>query len=926
MSSSVIQRSFSGGELAPALYARADQVKYQTGLKTCRNFKVMRHGGVTNRAGTYFVAEVSDSSQTARFIEFIFNDEQTYVLEFGDQYMRVHRQGLQLTEAAQAITAATAANPVVLTVAGHGYTTGDEVYVSGVGGMTQLNGRNFKVVVLTANTFSLQYMDSTAVDGTAFGAYTAGGSAERVYEIATPYAVAHLADIQFAQSGDVITLTHPSYLPRDLARTGHTSWALTLTPFAPDIDRPSGTTSTVGAAGTKEVRYRVTAVAEETFEESLPGYSTTVAITGATQANPVVVTAVAHGITNGEEVYIAGVGGMTQLNDRTYTVANVTANTMELSGVDGTGYGAYTAGGTVARAYARIINAVDPPTVAAPNVISWTAVAGAQEYNVYKAINGVYGFIGVAVGTSFSDTGYVPDTLDTPPKARNPFEGENNYPSTVTYYQQRRLFGNTNNDTEGVWASRTGHFKNFTTSSPLQDDDAITWRMAGKRVNAVRHLLEVGRLLVFTAGGEWTVDGDSAGILRPGQINPNQQGYNGAAKIAPIIIGNTAIYVQARGSIVRDLRYELNADGYEGRDLTVFSTHLFDGYQIVSWAYQQIPDSIVWAVRSDGILLGLTYLREHEVWGWHHHDTDGFIEWVCVVPEGDEDAVYLLVRRTIGGQTRRYVERMQSRRITDIAVDAFFVDCGLTYDGRNTTATTMTLSGGTNWTVDETLTLTASTAFFTADDVGNAINVRIGDDEVRLNILIVDTTAIVRGTPSMTVPAALRGVATTDWDKCVDTLGGLWHLEGKALAILADGNVIANGVDEPLYTVTNGEVTIGRPYAIIHAGLAFTADLETLDIDTPDGETLSDKRKNIKNVTLHVESSRGVWAGPDADHLYEWPQRQNENYGEPTALYTGKAEVPISSTWSDGGRVFVRQRDPLPLTILAAIPNGEVGG
>ncbi len=1132
---SVIQRSLAGGELAPALYARADVARYATGLKTCRNFQVMRHGGARNRAGLGFVAEAKDSTVAGRLLKFVFNAEQTYVLELGYHYLRVHRAGVQLTEADQTITGATAANPVAITIAAHGYASGDEVYISGVGGMTELNNRNFKVVVTGANTFTLQYMDGTAVDGTAFTAYTSGGTAARVYEIATPYATADLRTLQYVQSGDVVTIVHPSYAPRDLARTGHTSWTLGFTSFAPTIAAPTALTAVAGTAGAVDVRYRVTAVAAETYEESLRGMGPTAAITGATQANPVVITSAAHGLANGEEVYLAGVGGMTELNLLTYTVANVTANTFELAGIDGTAFTAYTAGGTWQRTYARCL-ATDPATSAAPNVVTWTAAAGALEYNVYRERNGVYGYIGVARGGTFRDTGYTPDTTDTPPDARNPFATVDNYPSTVTYFQQRRLFANTNTDTERVEASRTANFTNFTRSSPLQDDDAISFRVAGRQVNAVRHLLDLGELFVFTAGAEYMIEGGGTnGALTPAGILPRNQGYNGSATLAPLVVNNSALFLQARGSVVRDLRYELKSDGYNGRDLTVYATHLFEGYELVAWDYQQIPDSIVWAVRDDGTLLGLTYLEEHEIWGWHRHDTDGLFEDVVCVPEGDEDAAYFFVNRTVDGRTVRYLERMHSRRVTDPAIDAVFMDSALSYDGRNTTAATMTLSrygsvyaaldgsagavvrtpssaalqltgdldlrvraslldwtpgtvqtllaksggaadrayefsidatgkpvlvisqdgttvttdtataatgvangaikwlrvtldadiglgqhrvefftsddgaawaplglavvgvgaltpyastgnlelggryGGSDqrlvgnvyyaearngiagtvvaafnpntdaadgvdpfvssvtgetwtcdgtaalvvpgWTVNDTLTLTASAAFFTSADVGNAIDLTVGSDSVRLNILGYTSATVVTGSPSKTVPAALQAVATATWTKAVDQLTGLWHLEGASVSILADGSVIANGLDAPAYTVTDGTLTLDRPYGVIHVGLGYLADLQTLDIDSPAGETLSDKRLLVDFVTVHVESSRGLWAGSDADNLYEWPPTPGTTAGR-----TGKPEINISSTWSTGGNVFIRQRDPLPLTVLAIIPNGQVGG
>jgi hypothetical protein len=174
-----------------------------------------------------------------------------------------------------------------------------------------------------------------------------------------------------------------------------------------------------------------------------------------------------------------------------------------------------------------------------------------------------------------------------------------------------------------------------------------------------------GKLVVFGSGTEMTVDGDDAGILRPDAVNPRKLSANGCNELAPIEIDDSAIYVQGRGTLVRDLK-PIGLDGYQGTDLTIYAAHLFSGYSLVDWDYAQNPHSVVWVVRSDGVMLGLTYLREQAVWGWHRHDTDGVIENVCVIPEGAEDAVYCVVRRTIGGATVRYVERMASRYFTDV--------------------------------------------------------------------------------------------------------------------------------------------------------------------------------------------------------------------------------------------------------------------
>lgn len=851
------QRSFSGGELAPSLYSRVDTNKYATGLRTCRNMQVMSHGGAQNRAGTYFVGEVKDSTKTVRLLPFVFNSTQTYVLEFGDQYLRVHRDGAQQYDLTLTITGITNANPAVLTYTGTDPVNGEEVFISGVVGnmATKVNNRNFKIANVNggANTFELKYMDGTNVNSTAFGTYTSGGTAKRIYTISTPYVEADLSTLQIVQSADVITIAHPNYAPRELSRTGHTSWSLSTISFAPTISAPTGVTNS-GAAGST-TQWVVTAVAEETYEESLASSST----------------------------------GSSAI-----------------------------------------------PTSGSPITVSWSAVTGAQSYNVYKNINGIYGLIGSAGSTSFSDTGIAAEPNETPPTARNPFNATNDYPSTVTYFQQRLAFANTNNDPETVWTSRTGHYKNFTISNPLQEDDAVTFTMSGRQVNSVKHLLDLGRLLVLTSGGEWTVSGGADGTLTPTTINLKQYSYNGSSDLAPIVVGNQALYVQARGTIIKDLTFDYQVDGYTGNDLTIFSKHLFEGYTIDDWAYQQVPNSIAWCVRSDGVLLGLTYVKEHQVFAWHRHDFDGTVENVCVIPNGDIDELYLVIKRTINGSSKRYIEKMMPRFIDDV-IDNIFMDCALSYDGRDPNpAITMTLSGGTTWVYTETLTLTASSSYFGAAEVGNSIFL-YGTDGTELRCEIVGYTSgtVVSVKPHMTVPVAMRNVALNTWSRAVDQLTGLWHLEGKEVSVFADRFVVASPNNEAYTTVTvsSGIITLDRPYATIHVGLPYISDIETLDIDSVNSETMIDKKKMIGKVTMNVEKTRGVFVGakpPEDDTvdplegLTEVKIRTEEGYDDPVALATEPIDVIIRSEWNSNGRIFVRQVDPIPMTILSVNPSGYI--
>jgi len=330
----------------------------------------------------------------------------------------------------------------------------------------------------------------------------------------------------------------------------------------------------------------------------------------------------------------------------------------------------------------------------APVVLTWDHVDGAVEYRVYgdPYENGTFGYLGTATELlGFYDVGTDPDFGDTPPVPRTLFAAENLYPAVSVVHQQRRIFAGTHTDREDVFASRVGHRSNFGIRSPLQDDDAVSWNLASNLVQPVRHLVGLKQLVVLTDQGEWIVRGGDDGVITPTAINLDQHGYVGASEAAPVIIGNAIVFVQARGTVLRELRFDQQVEGLSGRDLTLWSAHLFKRYGITQIAYAQVPDSIVWCVRSDGSLLGLTYIPDADEWGWHRHDTDGSFEQVVVLPEGQEDAVYVVVRRELGGVERRYIERFATRAYASLA-DAVFLDVSKTYDGVATT----TVSGLTH--------------------------------------------------------------------------------------------------------------------------------------------------------------------------------------------------------------------------------------
>lgn len=818
--------SFAAGEISPALHGRVDLAKYQVGLATCLNWFIHPFGGASTRAGTAWVGAVLNNAKRSRLIPFAFNTEQTYVLEFGDRKMRVVKEGGYVLEAAGTITGVTQNNPGVVTVTSHGYSTGDRIFLDGLGGMTELDRRSVDITVLTADTFAI------GLDTSGYGAWTSGGTAARLYTLATPYPVADLSRLKYVQSADTMTLTHPSHAPRNLTRTGHASWTLTAITYAPTQQPPTALASTAAGAG---FDYVVTAVSEEAGEESVAS-------------------------------------------------ASVSATTQT-------------------------------------SKITWTDAAGANSYNVYKGKNGVYGFIGRAGdgATGFTDTTVAPDTSDTPPEDKNPFDTTDHYPGCSTYHEGRQWYARTNQKPQTLWSSASAAFNNMNTSSPSKDSDAITRTIASREVNEIRHLLSLNVLLVWTSGAVWKAwAGAQADVMTPANCAVKPQSYEGISELPPIGTESSAVYVTASGKKVRDVAYEFASDSFQGRNVSILAGHLFEADGIEEWAYARDPSGIVWCVRADGVLLAFTYLKEHDVYAWSRHETDGYVESVATVQEGDESIVYLSVRRTVNGQTVRYVERMASRYFPDVQ-SSWCVDSGARYDGWNDDVSKLLNISGASYNAGDTVTMAATGhSPFTSGSVGAKYILRSGQNQVTVTVTAHTDSTHVSATLDTAPHTSLQATALSDWALATLTLGRLWHLEGREVAILGDGSV------QPTATVTDGSVTLPRACGRVVAGLSFTCDLETLNIEAGQ-PTLQGRQKVINEVVLRVKDTRGLSAGPTSGRLVDIKERQGETFGYPTMLATGDERVLIDPSWNSQGRVFVRQSNPLPATLVAIIPRIEAG-
>ena len=560
----------------------------------------------------------------------------------------------------------------------------------------------------------------------------------------------------------------------------------------------------------------------------------------------------------------------------------------------------------------------------ARNNISWNARAGASRYRVYKEQGGIYGFIGETTGTSLTDNNIGPDFSRTPPIFENEFNNTNNFPGAVSYFEQRRVFAGTNNEPQSIFMTKSGTESNLSFGLPIRDDDRVKFKVAAREANTIRHIVPLTQLVLLTGSAEWRVSSINNDAITPSSISVKPQSYVGANNAQPVIVNNSMVYTAARGGHVRELGYNWQANGFITGDLSLRAPHLFDNLTISDMALSKSPIPIVYFVSSSGKLIGLTYVPEQSIGAWHQHDTDGTFESIATVSEGNDDVLYAVVKRTINGNSVRYVERMGTRNFNQQR-DCFFVDAGATLNGTNTDPTrTVTISGGTTYTRGEIVTITANYNLFNAppstDDVGDAIVLVDGTNYYRLNIVATSTQQIATAKLDRNLPVAQRNTAITTFEVARNKITGINWLEGKTISILADGAV------HPQRVVSSGTITLDRASTVVHLGLPYDSDLETLPLALQAEAFGQGRVKNLNHAWLSVLESSGIFAGPTADKLVEAKQRTTEPYGTPPSLKTEDIKMMLTPTWADYGQIFIRQSDPLPLTIVGITLEVAVGG
>ena len=929
--------AFTAGEFSPRLHGRTDLAKYGSAAEEIENFIVHPHGGLTRRPGTEYIGEVKDSSAVTRLIPFEFSTTQAYVLEFGNLYMRVYKDGGRVVEGNKSITAITKANPAVVTASSHGYDDDEHVVISSVAGMTQVNDRTFKIANKTTNTFELAGIDSRD-----YSTYSSGGVANVVYEIATPYTTAQLRALKFAQSADVMYICHPSVSTRKLTRTDHTAWTLTEVDFINGPFLDDNVTATTFSPNARSGSSVTVTASTDTFVSTDVGrlikiFNGFLKITSVTNATTAVCTAgtMPDGTAEILPTYTAttisfhegdpdatGLEHNDRLQDtgRNFIDEGFTANMVVTI-----------TGSTSNNKTVKIVQVTDDTMLLKPADDLADEAAGDT-----VTISGTLG------ATTDWALGYWSETTG--------------FPGAVSFYEERLVFAGSTDYPQTLWFSSSGDYENFTgaeVDGSVKDTNALTYTIASNQVNAIRYLSASRSLLVGTVGGEFAVRASGTDQpLTPTNAQIKRQCSYGSADVRPETVANVTLFLHRNGRKIQELVFDFDSDSYKAPDLTILSEHVTEN-GIVEMAYMKEPDSILWCVRDDGVLAAMTYRRDEDVVAWHRHKiagkftksgtdyTYGHVESIASIPgTASEDELWAIVARTVDVPLLLSAAAdTANNRITSVN-HGLSTGTAITFDTNGVVPTGAQAGDDTN-----IFKADGATVYYARNVSTDVFSIFIDSAGATSDTAAKKITFSDAGTGTMTVYASTRSTATkryverfksfdfgTDVADCFFVDSGLTY-SGSAASTLTgtehlrgfDVEVLANGATHPTRhpAADPSQIVLERTTTKAHVGLPFTSHLLTLRVDAGSQEgTSQGKTKRISDVSVRLYRTVGLIVGESATVNDRVPFRDSSMAMDTAVpLFTGDKDIEFDGGYGHEGQIYIAQNQALPMTIIGVYPR-----
>jgi hypothetical protein len=847
--SSPAQQNFNAGELSPLFDGRVDMAKYGNGCTRMRNFKPLPQGPARRRPGTRYVAPVSDSQDRCWLVPFVFSEADSFAIEFGNNYCRFFTDNGQL---------------VVSGVAAY---NGATAYV--LGDLVSSAGVNYYCIAPTTGNAPPNATYWYALVGD-------------IYEIPSPYALADLTgsdgtfSVSFSQTGDTIFMALGGYPPKKLTRVGNTNWQFTNADIknGPFIGlNPDETTTVYASAATGTVTLTASTSIFTAEKVGTLFLLEQKAIDGVTAWEP------------GKAILL---GAERRSDSNVYRSLNA-ATTGSVKPVHREG--------------ARF----DGDTG-----VQWQYVHSG--YGIVR-ITAVFGTTATATVISEIPSQAVLVANASLRWSFSAWDSVLGYPDLVTFYRERLTYFRGPN----MWASVSADLENFASRDGAETlpDSALSLEIAAGQINDALWVASGDALLVGTRGAEFAISAVSGSdAFGPGNAQAARQTTYGSRKVAPAIVGDSVLFIQPTGRRVRDMRFSFNTNGYEANDVTIIAEHIAAG-KIIQLAYAQEPDSIVWACCQNGDLLGLTFMLEQDVIGWHKHPVggNGIVESLVSIPspDGTHDQIWMIVRRTIDGNTMRYVEYMEKDWIADEAPlrDAVYSDSAATFSGF-TAAAGITITRGIGGQI------TSGVAAFAATDVGDDIVIypyQSGSCRFRITSYTNSTTVGAAALDTIPPGFPIFG-STTDWAFSRNTIGSLSYLEGETVDVLIDGAA------HPQVVVTGGEIQLQSNAITVQVGLPAPCELETMRIEAgADDGTAQGKTKRIHRLILRLYETLGGKVGKSGKEDELNYRNSSMPMNNPPDVFSGDYLMLYPEGYNRDGRIRVVNDQPFPMTIIALYPQ-----